>query len=64
MATDKKKIEKRWLITIWEFDKDTKEISATASLRSKPITERRAREIANERTSKISACWKITRAYR
>ncbi len=64
MSTDKKKIEKRWCITIWHFNKRTGELDCTDTLRTKPMTEKRAREIAMEKTCEESACWKIQRAYR
>ena len=64
MATDKKKIEKRWRITRWEFDHKTRELIATMVARTKPMTERRARALAMDETLGHCCCWKVERYYR
>lgn len=63
MATNKKKIEKRWRITRWDFDPKTQELQSVAVARTKPMTERRARNLIAEEVLGHSACWKIE-AYR
>lgn len=61
MATSKKKIAKRWHITIWYFDERTGEIESTDVLCTKPMSEEQARKIAWERTFEEPACWEIKR---
>lgn len=59
MSTNKKKIEKRWKITRWDFDPATRQVITTCVGRTKPMTERRARSLIKNETLGASACWKI-----
>jgi len=63
MATNKKKIEKRWIITSWEFDPNSREVILTSRARTKPMTERKARNLAKAELLGQNVCWKIERAW-
>lgn len=63
MTTKKKKIEKRWHITRWNFAPDTRELISKDVTITKPMTERRARNLVKEELLGASACWQIQRAY-
>lgn len=63
MATIKKKIEKRWRLTTWSFNPQTKEVILTKYAITKPMTERRARALVQQEIG-AETCWKIERHYR
>lgn len=64
MSTDKKKIEKRWRITRWNFDPESRELISTDVSLTKPMTERRARNLVKGDLLGQPSCWKIERLYR
>lgn len=61
MATQKKKIEKRWRVTRWNFTADSPHelISTDIHVTKKPMTERKIRNMIKEDLLGADACFKL-----